>query len=134
MKFLKILVGVLFFLLVLILVLPYAFRGKITELAKKEINESVNAKVDFSNVSLSLIRSFPDFSLRLDDLSVLGNAPFENDTLFYTQHLDITLDLMTVFKGDEYVIKEIGVRKPYVQLITLDDNRTNWEKIGRAHV
>ncbi|MFA5668717.1 MAG: AsmA-like C-terminal region-containing protein [Balneolaceae bacterium] len=129
MKFLKILVGVLFFLLVLILVLPYAFRGKITELAKKEINESVNAKVDFSNVSLSLIRSFPNFSLRLDDLSVLGNAPFENDTLFYTQHLDITLDLMTVFKGDEYVIKEIGVRKPYVQLITLDDGRTNWEII-----
>src|SRR5690554_3408554 len=129
MKFLKILAAVLFFLLVLILVLPYAFRGKITELAKKEINESVNAKVDFSNVSLSLIRSFPDFSLRLDDLSVLGNAPFEVDTLFYTQHLDITLDLMTVFRGDQYVIKEIGVRKPYVQLITLVDGRTNWEII-----
>lgn len=129
MKFLKILAAVLFFLLVLILVLPYAFRGKITELAKKEINESANAKVDFSNVSLSLIRSFPDFSLRLDDLSVLGNAPFEDDTLFYTQHLDITLDLMTVFRGDQYVIKEIGVRKPYVQLITLVDGRTNWEII-----
>lgn len=129
MKFLKILAAILAFLLVLILVLPYAFRGKITELAKKEINESVNAKVDFSTVSLSLIRSFPDFSLRLNDLSVLGNAPFENDTLFYTQHLDITLDLMSVFRGDPYVINDIRVRKPYVQLITLDDGRANWEII-----
>ncbi len=129
MKFLKILAATLFFLLVLILVLPYAFRGKITELAKKEINESVNAKVDFSDISLSLIRNFPDFSLRLGDLSVLGNAPFEDDTLFYTQNLDITIDLMSVLKSSQYVIKDIEVGNPLVQLITLDNGLTNWEII-----
>ena len=127
MKFLKILAATLIFLLIVILVLPYAFRGKITELAKKEINENVNSKVDFSDISLSLIRNFPDFSLRLGDLSVLGNAPFEDDTLFYAQNLDITIDLMSVFKGTQYVIKDIEVGKPLIQLITLDSGLTNWE-------
>tara|TARA_R110002096_G_scaffold183757_21_gene362037 strand:+ start:17149 stop:19968 length:2820 start_codon:yes stop_codon:yes gene_type:complete len=129
MKFLKILAATLSLLLILILVLPFAFSGKITELAKKEINESVNAKVDFSDISLSLIRNFPDFSLRLGDLSVLGNAPFEDDTLFYTQNLDITIDLMSVLKGSQYVIKDIEVGKPLIQLITLDSGLTNWEII-----
>lgn len=129
MKFLKILAASLFLLLVLIIALPYVFKGKITELAKKEINKSVNAKVDFSDISLSLIRGFPDFSLRLDDLSVLGNAPFDDDTLFYSQNLDITIDLMSVFKGDQYVVKDIGVDNPLVQLITLDDGLTNWDII-----
>ncbi len=129
MKFLKILAATLIFLLIVILVLPYAFRGKITELAKKEINENVNSKVDFSDIGLSLIRNFPDFSLRLGDLSVLGNAPFEDDTLFYAQNLDITIDLMSVFKGTQYVIKDIEVGKPLIQLITLDSGLTNWEII-----
>ncbi len=129
MKFLKILAATLSLLLILILVLPFAFSGKITELAKKEINESVNAKVGFSDISLSLIRNFPDFSLRLGDLSVLGNTPFEDDTLFYSQNLDITIDLMSVFKGSQYVIKDIQVGNPLIQLITLDDGLTNWDII-----
>ncbi len=129
MKFLKILAATISLLLVLILVLPFVFSGKITELAKKEINENVNAKVDFSDISLSLIRNFPDFSLRLGDLSVLGNAPFEDDTLFYTQNIDITIDLMSVFKGSQYVIKDIQVGNPLIQLITLDDGLTNWDII-----
>jgi len=129
MKFLKITAATLFFLLLLILVLPFAFKGKITDLAKREINKSVNAQVDFSDVGLSLIRSFPDFSLRLNDLSMLGNAPFEDDTLFYSENIDITIDLMSVFKGSNYVVKEVEVGNPFIQLITLNDGLSNWDII-----
>lgn len=129
MKFLKIIAATLFFLLLIIIILPFAFKSKITDLAKKEINKSVNAQVDFSDVGLSLIRSFPDFSLRLDDISVLGNVPFEDDTLFYSENLDINIDLMSVIKGENYVIKEIEVDNPFVQLITLNDGLSNWDII-----
>lgn len=129
MKFLKIIAATLFFLLLIIIILPFAFKGKITDLAKKEINKSVNAQVDFSDVGLSLIRSFPDFSLRLDDISVLGNVPFEDDTLFYSENLDITIDLMSVIKGENYVVKEIEVDNPFVQLITINEGISNWDII-----
>jgi Na+-transporting methylmalonyl-CoA/oxaloacetate decarboxylase gamma subunit len=40
----------------LLLVLPVLFKGKIIEIAKNEINKTMNAKVDFSRLSLSFIK------------------------------------------------------------------------------
>ena len=39
---------------VILLILPFAFSGKITRLAKEQINGKLNATVDFDNISLSL--------------------------------------------------------------------------------
>ncbi len=125
-KFLKILSVTLVVLLAALLILPYAFRGKITELVKEEINNAVNAQVDFKEVDLGLLRSFPNFSVRVTDLSVLGNEPFENDTLLYTQTFELSLDIMSVFRGSPYEIKTIRLQKPYIQLIELEDGRQNW--------
>lgn len=125
-KFLKIFSIVLVVLFAAILILPYAFRGKITEIVKEEINNSVNAQVDFSGVNLSLIRRFPNFSVRITDISILGNEPFENDTLLYTKSFELTLDIMSVFRGSPYEIKDIQIREPYIQLLVLEDGRQNW--------
>ena len=43
-------------LLILAFLLPILFKGKIVTLVKSEINKSINAKVDFKDVSLSLFR------------------------------------------------------------------------------
>lgn len=125
-KFLKILSVTLVVLIAALLILPYAFKDKITEIVKREINNSVNAQVDFKQVDLGLLRSFPNFSVRVSDLSVLGNEPFENDTLLYTQTFELSLDIMSVFRGSPYEIKTIRLQKPYIQLIELEDGRQNW--------
>ncbi|MBK7474602.1 MAG: hypothetical protein IPI11_00730 [Haliscomenobacter sp.] len=41
------------------------------------INETLNAKVAFGTVSLSVFRDFPNVSMRLNDLSVNGIGVFE---------------------------------------------------------
>jgi hypothetical protein len=46
--------------------IPYFFKDEILTTVKTEINKSVNAKVDFADVDISLLRSFPDLSLRLE--------------------------------------------------------------------
>ena len=58
-KVLKI-VGISFLIIVLLLVAsPFVFQNKIKGMVKTFINQNVNAKVDFSDVSLSFISSFP---------------------------------------------------------------------------
>ena len=58
-KFMKITGIVILAFLGLLVVLPFAFQGKIMKIAKEQINNNLNAKADFENLSLSLLRSFP---------------------------------------------------------------------------
>ncbi len=114
-------------LLLAAITLPYVFRNKIIAKVKAEINNSVNAKVEFKDFSLSLFRSFPNFSLGLEDLSVAGTGDFARDTLFQTKELDLTLDLMSVFRGNTYKVKKIRLLEPDILLKTLKDGKVNWD-------
>jgi len=77
-KFLKITAfSILGFFLVLLLI-PIFFKGAIVEAVKKEINNQIDATVEFKDVSVSLIRNFPHLNLRLNELSVTGKGEFED--------------------------------------------------------
>jgi hypothetical protein len=45
-------------LLLLAFSLPFIFKGKILTLARDQVNKNINARVDFSDVDLSLFRHF----------------------------------------------------------------------------
>jgi hypothetical protein len=124
---LKILGILIVLILALAILLPIIFKGKIIELAKKEINKSVTAKVDFKDVGLSLFRSFPDFSLRIDGLSVIGINEFDKDTLANIEKLELTLDLMSVISGSNYEIKKIRIYHPDINVKVLKDGKTNYD-------
>jgi cell division septum initiation protein DivIVA len=121
-------IGILIILIIaLAILLPIIFKGKIIELAKKEINKSITAKVDFTNVGLSLFRSFPDFSLRISNLTVVGVNEFAKDTLADIKKLELTLDLMSVISGSNYEIKKISIIKPDIYVRVLKDGRSNYD-------
>ena len=67
MKIIKKLFLVLFILIVLVLIaavaIPYFYKDEIVDMAKTEINKTINADVNFNNVSLSLFKNFPNFTL-----------------------------------------------------------------------
>jgi len=119
-------VGILVAVIILGLVtIPYFFRGQIVQKVKEEINKNVNAQVDFKDFSLSLFRSFPDFSFELEGLSVVGKEPFKGDTLAYIPKFDLTLDLMSVFKGSPYEISKIALRDPVINALVKADGTVN---------
>ena len=125
--FLKI-IGILVILIIaLAFILPIIFKGKIIELAKEEINKSVEAKVDFKDINLSLFKSFPNFSLGIDNLSVAGLDEFEGDTLANIQRIDITLDLMSVISGDHYKVKKIIITQPEINILVTKEGLANYD-------
>ena len=123
-KTLLILVAVLLLLLIL---LPYAFRGKIVERIKHEVNEQVEARVDFGRFGLSVLRSFPDVSLRINDILVINEAPFEGDTLASIGRIVLTIDLRSVIAAEGYEIKRIRLQSPDLRLRFLEDRSANWD-------
>jgi len=126
-KFLKIAGIVLPAVLLVLIALPFLFKGKIVELAKKEINQTVNARVDFDRVGLNFFRSFPNASISLDNLKITGIDEFENDTLFYAKSLSATVNLKSLFGSSGYEISKILADNAYVHAHILESGKVNWD-------
>lgn len=109
------------------IILPIVYKDKIVAMVKEDVNKNVNAKVDFGDFDLSLIKSFPNFSLSLENLSVIGVAPFQGDTLTSAKELSLTIDLMSLIKGDQIDIRSISLNESFINLIILKDGKANWD-------
>jgi len=114
-------------LIALVIILPVIFKGTIVRKIKEEANKNVNAKVDFKDWGLSLFRNFPNFSLELDSVTLIGINEFEKDTLASIPELFVSLDLMSVIKGSNYKIKSIRLEQPKILLKVLKGGKANWD-------
>lgn len=127
----KILIGVLvIFILIVttVIAIPVFFKGKIIAFAKEKANENLEATLYFDpDIGLSLFKNFPDFTLTVEELSIANHAPFEGDTLFYTQKFEATIDLMSILKSDDINLKAITLQNPYVHVIENKDGMANYD-------
>ncbi len=114
-------------LLILLISIPILFKGKIVAKIKEEANKTLNAKFDFSDFSLSLIRHFPDFSMAIDNLSIINVEPFAGDTLVYTKTASVTVDLMSVISGDQLKIKSVDLNSPVMNFLVTKEGKPNWD-------
>ena len=113
-------------LVVLLMVLPFAFRGKIESVVKSEGNKMLNAQFDFESLDISLLRRFPLASVSLNDFWLKGVGVFENDTLVRAGELTAAVNLMSLVSGD-YEITKIIVDDTDIKAIVLEDGRANWD-------
>jgi Skp family chaperone for outer membrane proteins len=126
-KILKWLAIVLLVVLLAAIILPFAFKGKIVQAIKDSANENLNAKLEFSDVSLSLLRNFPNFSLGIENLCITNVEPFMGDTLVYAKDLNVVIDLMSVISGSQIAIRKISADSPVMNFLVAKDGKANWD-------
>ncbi|MEY4314955.1 MAG: hypothetical protein RI977_332, partial [Bacteroidota bacterium] len=115
-------------LLAILLILPFAFKGKIVSAVNDAANKNLKATVSFNpDLSLSLIRNFPNLSLGIDDLKIVGKDSFANDTLINAPHLRLVVDLASVFGGGEIVIRKIHMEDARANIIFLKSGAANFD-------
>ena len=120
--------GIIFaVVIVLMLLLPFAFKGKIVDVVKKEANKMLNAKLDFEELDLSFFRHFPNASVELNGLSLSGIGDFENDTLISVKSVEMAVDLLSLFGDQGYKVNYIVLDEPSVKAVKLQDGRVNWD-------
>lgn len=124
MKIAGITLGVI---LLLLLILPFAFQGKLAKLVKEEGNKMLNAQFDFRTLNISLLRNFPSASVSLEDFWLKGTGLFENDTLIQAGELTAAVNLFSLFGDGGYDISRIIVKDTRVHAIVLEDGRPNWD-------
>lgn len=131
MKALKSILKWLGILLLLVIIFaiaaPFIFKDKIIAIVKEEANKNLNAKVDFGDFGLTLITSFPNFSLSIDNVSVANVGDFAGDTLFSVKNLSATVDLMSVINGDQYKIRSVVLDGPRIKATVLSNGKASWD-------
>ena len=100
-KILKIAAITLGVILVLLFLTPIIFESQLKGLVQKTMNDNLNARVAFTDIDLSLFRNFPNATLGIDDLSVINEAPFEGDTLAYSEEVFLQMSLTELFRSGE---------------------------------
>lgn len=126
-KFAKISAIVVASLLILLFLLPILFKGRILEAVKSQIHQHIEARVEFGRLRLSLIRNFPNVSVSLSDIRIIGVGHFEADTLASIGRVAVALDPFSLFANTGYEIQSIRISNPDILLKTLPDGTINWD-------
>ncbi len=122
--------GISLLLLVVVLAaVPFLFKDKIKEKIVATINKSVNAKVGLEDVSLNLFKSFPNANVTLDKMSVINKAPFEGDTLVYSDKINLKMSMMELFNGenDPMKIESISTENTKLNILFNKDGIGNYD-------
>ncbi len=125
-KTLKISAILLTVLLAVAFTLPFLFKGKILAIAREQVNKNVRARVDFSDVDISLFRHFPRLAVGLENLQIVGTEAFSKDTLISANRIDVAVNILSLFGGSEISIYSITIDKPRIHAIVNKDGLANW--------
>ncbi|TDQ28872.1 AsmA-like C-terminal region-containing protein [Tenacibaculum caenipelagi] len=128
-KIYKIVLGIIIFFFILLISIPLLFQDKVMNLVKTTINNNVNAQVDFSDSSLSLLRNFPNASVQLSNLTVINHAPFEGDTLVYAKEVNLAIKLTELFKAssEQLNIKSFTIDEALVNVMVDEKGNANYD-------
>lgn len=119
--------SVIFLFLIALIILPYAFKDKVMELGKRELNKQLNAEVDFEKMRLNFIRSFPDATLQVKNLYIAGKDEFKGDTLLKSDYINLVVNLKSLFGNTGYEVKKVEFSDSKVLAHVLKDGRANWD-------
>ena len=119
-------------LLLLALLIPVVFRKQIQSLVRKEINRQLNAQVDFRDVKLSLFRHFPDITISVHDLRIVGRDAYAGDTLLSVPSLDITAGLFSVIRGKDIRVNGLYATRPKIHLQVSEDGLASWDILKKT--
>ncbi|MDD3720972.1 MAG: AsmA-like C-terminal region-containing protein [Lutibacter sp.] len=123
-------IGIILLIFAIVLVAtPFLFKVKIKELVLNSINKNVDAVVAFEDVDLSLFKNFPKATVIIDDLSIVNKAPFEKDTLFYSETFTLKMSIAALFKGkgEPMSIEAFSSENAKVNIIYNKDGLSNYD-------
>ncbi|WJS96418.1 AsmA family protein [Flavobacterium johnsoniae] len=108
-KVLKISAIVIVVLVAALFALPFLFKDQIKAKIVEAINESVDAKVSFTDADLSLFKNFPNATVGIEKLVIINKAPFEGDTLVSLGELNLKMSVKELFKGKDEPLNIQGI-------------------------
>lgn len=113
-------------LLLALFLIPFAFQGKIKDIALHEANKMLNSEVYINDAALSFFRNFPHVSVSLYDFGIAGKGEFQGDSLLKAEKMMVVISTRSLFT-DRYVIDGVHLRNAEVKAIVNENGNVNWD-------
>ncbi len=128
-KIFRILGIVLVLIIGLLIAAPFLLEAKIGDIIRNNVNNNVNATLDFKDADLSLFGSFPNAEVQLNELTLINKAPFEGDTLFASKKVALKMGLGELFKsaGEPLGIKSLLIDGAKLNVIVDEAGSANYD-------
>lgn len=111
----------------ILLLLPFAFRGKIKDIVIAQGNKMLNAEFNMETLNISLVRNFPRATVVIRDFNLWGVDEFAQDTLLSADKLSATVNLASLFSDSGYEISKIELVGVDAKAIVLESGKANWD-------
>ena len=112
-----------------LLAIPIFFKQNLLDATKLTINKYIDAEVEFANLKLSLFQNFPKATLEFEDVLIIGENEFKNDTLLNVSLAKATMSLTSLFNKSGIRIEEILLEKPQLKLVVTEAGEANWDLV-----
>ncbi len=128
-KALIIFVALLVILFGILLTLPYFFKDDIKAAVDKELAASVHADINFDidNFSVSLFPNFPNLTVGIQNLSVVGRDDFAGKVLFSVQNFEVVINLKKIIFDDQMSVQGILLDHPVIWVKVLANGKANYD-------
>ncbi len=127
MKTLGIIAGIIILIIIVALVvIPIAFKPQITNLVRDQAGKSINADVNFTDIGIGLLTSFPNARVTVNKITIVNRAPFAGDTLASLDKFEIVINPWRYLSSKQIEILSLNLDRPDIFLVTLKDGRSNF--------
>jgi len=137
-------ISVLLTLIIAVLILSWHFEDRIANYAIQELNQQIRTPVKAEKIDFTLLRKFPDASIRFKNafVSSVKEDYMENqfhelntDTLLFAEEVYLQFKLIPLIKN-QYIIQEVQVNKGKLNIYTDLEGNENyrfWKKTETAN-
>jgi hypothetical protein len=126
-------------LLIITLAINFLFREQLIRYVISELNDQVDTRITIGKIDFSIWSTFPNVSVRLDQVFVQSSNTFkafystkeQQDTLLVANEIFLEFNLVKLI-GGQYELKRLQVRDGYLKLLSGKDGIENYNILKKT--
>jgi hypothetical protein len=130
----KITIGLIsFFIFILLIfnVVAFLYQDEIASKIKVQINQNLNAQVNWEDASLSLLTHFPHITLDLKEIQIIGKNEFQKDTLANIKEINVEIPVFSYLLNQKITLESIDVEGANFNLLVNPAGKMNWDIVKK---
>lgn len=109
LKIFKIVGGAIALILLVMVLFPIVFPGKIEREVKAFANTKLKGELNFKEANLSFFNHFPSLTLSLTEFDLKGSAPYQNQSLLSANEISFGINLKDLIFEGQVTINKIFI-------------------------
>lgn len=106
--------------------LPWLAQGPVLREVERQADAQLDGTLRFGGGGLHIWRSFPQATVWLDEVRLVGEGDFADVALLEAEHLEVKLDLMSLTGAGPLRVEGLAAEGVDLRVLVLEDGRSNY--------